>query len=125
MNRVTKADLYRYGRLTGTKGFIKGLFDPGFRYTFLMRKSMSHKLLSVRGLFYRILKRLFTYRGYQVSNDAQIGEGFYLYHRGTVIIGPLKIGKNCTVSHNTTIGRAWKDGKIARPTIGEIGRAHV
>lgn len=119
MNRITKADLYRYDRLTGTRGFIKGLCDPGFRYTFLMRKAMTHKPLSVRGMFYRILKRLFADRGYQISNEAQIGEGFYLYHRGTVLIGPLKIGKNCNVAHNVTIGRAWKDGKIVRPTIGD------
>jgi len=128
MNRVTKADLYRYDGLTGLKGFIKGWFDTGFRYTYLLRKVMRYKFWSVRGLFFRILKRLLTYRGYHISNEAQIGEGFSLYHRGTVYIGPIKIGKNCTVSHNVTIGRALKDGKIVRPTIGDnvwIGQGSV
>lgn len=119
MNRLTKADLYRYGRLEGISGFIKGMFDPGFRYTYFLRKTMRYKLFSVRGLFFRILKRLFTYRGYNISNDAQIGEGLYLYHRGTIYIGPLKIGKNCNIGHNVTIGRAWKNGKIVRPTLGD------
>lgn len=119
MNRTTRADLYRFGRLQGVKGFIKGWFDPGFRYTYLLRKTMKYRLKSVRGIIFRILKRLLTYRGYNISSGAQIGEGFYLYHRGTVFIGPLKIGKNCNVGHNVTIGRAWKNGEIVRPRIGD------
>jgi len=119
MNRTTKADLYRYGRLEGFTGFIKGWYDPGFRYTYLLRKTMRYKLFSVRGIFFRILKRMLTYRGFNISNLAQIGEGFYLYHRGTVYIGPLKIGNNCNVGHNVTIGRAIKNGEIVRPVIGD------
>lgn len=119
MNKTIKADLYRYGKLTGIWGFMRGFFDPGFRYTYFLRKSMSYRPWSVRGLFFRVLKRLLTYKGYHISNDAQIGEGFYLYHRGTVFIGPVKIGRNCCVSHNVTIGRAYKNGQIGRPTIGD------
>lgn len=80
---------------------------------------MRYKLFSVRGIFFRVLKRLFTYRGYHISNEAQIGDGFSLYHRGTVYIGPITIGKNCTVSHNVTIGRTLKGGQIGRPTISD------
>ena len=117
MNRVTKADLFRYGGLTGVKGFIKGWFISGFRYTFLLRKSIQYKRFALIGFCYRILKRLLAYKEYQISNEAQIGEGFYLYHRGTVIIGPVKIGKNCTVGHSVTIGRSYKGGKIGRPIL--------
>jgi serine O-acetyltransferase len=117
MNRVTRADLFRYGGLTGIKGFFKGWFFSGFRYTFLLRKTIQHKVYSPIGLYYRILKRLFAYKEYQISKDAQIGEGLYLYHRGTVIIGPVMIGKNCTVGHSVTIGRSYKGGKIGRPTL--------
>lgn len=119
MDRVIKADLYRYGRLTGIKGFIKGWSLPGFRYMFLIRKISKHKKYTVPGLFFRIIKRLFAYKEYNISPDAEIDEGFYLYHRGTVYIGPVKIGKNCCVSHNVTIGRAYKNGQIGRPTIGD------
>ncbi len=119
MDRVTKADLYRYDGLTGIRGFIKGWFVSGFRYTFLLRKIIRYRKFSIRGIIYRVLKRLSTYRGFQISNEAEIGEGFYLYHRGTVFIGPVKIGKNCCVSHNVVIGRAYKDGKIGRPTIDD------
>ncbi len=128
MNRVTKTDLYRYDGLKGAKGFIKGWFDPGFRYTYLLRKVMAHKLFSVRGFFFRVIKRLFTYRGYHISNEAKIGEGFSLYHRGTVYIGPVTIGRYCTVSHNVTIGRSLTEGIIGRPTLGDyvwIGQGAV
>jgi serine O-acetyltransferase len=117
MDRTTRADLYRYGGLSGIKGFIRGWFIPGFRYTYLLRKTMPYKLSSVRGVFFRMLKRILAYRGYNISNQATIGEGFYLYHLGTVIIGPVKIGKNCTVGHTVTIGRSYRGGKIGRPTI--------
>jgi serine O-acetyltransferase len=53
------------------------------------------------------------------SGLAEIGIGFYLYHRGTVYVGPVKTGKNCCVSHKVTIGRAYKNSQIGRPTIGE------
>jgi serine O-acetyltransferase len=119
MNKTTKADLYRYDGLTGFLGFLRGLTDNGFRYTYFLRKTMRYKLFSVRGIFFRVLKRLLTYRGYHISNEAQIGDGFSLYHRGTVYIGPIKIGKNCTISHNVTIGRSLKGGQIGRPTISD------
>lgn len=117
MNRITRADLYRYGGLKGIKGFLRGWFIPGFRYTYLLRKTMPYKLNSVSGILFRILKRILTYRGYNISNEARIGEGFYLYHLGIVIIGPVRIGKNCTVGHSVTIGRSYRKGKIGRPTI--------
>lgn len=119
MDRIIRADLYRYDGLEGNMGLIKGLSDSGFRYTYFMRKIMSHKAVSLAGLFFRIMKRLFTYRGYHISNEAVIGPGFSLYHRGTVYIGPIKIGKNCTVSHNVVIGRSLKKGIIGRPTLGD------
>jgi serine O-acetyltransferase len=119
MDKTIRADLYRYGKLSGTKGFIKGLFIPGFRYTYLLRKIIEHSKFTIRGIYYRILKRLFAYKEFIISPSAEIGEGFYLYHRGTVYIGPVKIGKNCCVSHNVTIGRAYKNGQIGRPTIGD------
>jgi serine O-acetyltransferase len=119
MDRVTKADLYRHDGLSGTKGFIKGLFDLGFRYIYIERKVMKYRSNTVMSLFFKIIKRLFTYREYQISNEAEIGEGFYLYHRGLVIIGPIKIGKNCCVSHNVTIGRSNRGGVLGRPTLGD------
>lgn len=118
MDRILSADLYRYNGLSGLRGFIKGWTITGFRFTFIYRKTVRYNKKTVKGIFYRILQRLFAYKEFFISREADIGEGFYLYHRGTVYIGPVKIGKNCCVSHNVTIGRAYKNGMIGRPTIG-------
>ena len=135
MNRITKADLFRHNGLSGTMGFFKGLSIPGFRYIFVLRKVSQYKVSSVKGIFYRIIMRLCTYKGYQIHGEAKLGEGFYLYHRGTVIIGPVLVGKNCSVSHNVTIGRAYKEGILGRPTLGDnvwigpgvviVGKIHI
>jgi len=97
VNRLIKTDLYRHNGLIGVKGFIIGWFHPGFRYTYIFRKAQEYKKYSLRGLFYRILKRRYRFKyGYEIDPKAQIGEGFYLSdHCGTVVIGPIKMGKNC------------------------------
>jgi serine O-acetyltransferase len=118
MDEIIRADLYRYDKLQGWKGFLKGWFIPGFRYTYLLRKTISHKRWTPLGIYYRILKRFCAYKEFQINQGAEIGEGFQLYHRGTVYIGPVRIGRNCSVSHNVTIGRSYKDGQIGRPTLG-------
>jgi serine O-acetyltransferase len=119
VNRIIKADLYRHDGLVGIKGFIIGWYYPGFRYTYLFRKCQQHKKYTFKGIIYRILKRKYRFKyGYEIDTCAQIGEGFYLSdHCGTVVIGPIKIGKNCNIAHSVTIGRTNKDGKIGHTTI--------
>lgn len=121
MDKTIIADLYRYEGLAGIRGFIKGWFLPGFRYTFLMRMSSKHGKYSLCGLFYRILKRRYRFKyGFEINPKAQIGEGFYLTtHCGPVVIGPVKIGKNCNVAHLVTIGRAYSHGEAGRPSIDD------
>jgi len=107
--------------LTGFKGLIKGLSYPGFRYTFLFRKVTLHGKNSIRGFLYRFLLRRYRYRyGFEINIDAQLGPGFYLTsHCGTVVIGPVTIGKNCNVGHGVTIGRGITGERKGRPTIGD------
>lgn len=119
MDNLIQADLYRYGKLTGLFGLMKGWFDPGFRYVYLFRKVQGNKKWTFKGLYYRFLKRVLAYHGYQINPEAIIAGGFQLYHKGTVVIGPVNIGRNCCVSHNVTIGRSYKEGQIGRPTIGD------
>jgi serine O-acetyltransferase len=86
-----------------------------------MRKVSKYKKYSVRGLFYRLLKRRYSFKyGFEISSDARIGEGFYLTeHCGPVIIGPVTIGRYCNVAHTVTIGRAYTNGEAGRPTLGD------
>lgn len=121
LDRIVRADLYRQNGLTGINGFLKGMMSPGFRYIYIYRKSEQYKKSLMLNFFFRLLKRRYRIKyGYEISPGAKIGEGFCLSdHSGHVIIGPIKIGRNCNINHSVTIGRAYKDGKAGRPTIDD------
>lgn len=120
MDNIIKADLFRYGALCGTKGFIKGMFIPGFRYVYFLRKASKHRKYSVRGLTFRLLLRRYSYKyGFQISPNTQIGKGFYIGHHGTIIINEkAKIGENCNIAPGVTIGKANRGMINGYPTIG-------
>jgi serine O-acetyltransferase len=120
MEKEIIADLYRYGGLAGKKGFLKGLFIPGFRYMFLFRKASKCSRHSLKRLFFTFLKRRYSYKyGYQIPSTTEIGEGFYIGHYGTIVInGEVKIGRNCNIAHGVTIGQANRGKLKGYPTIG-------
>ncbi len=120
LSEITKADLFRQDGLTGVKGFIKAWRYPGFRYVYMHRKQEKCKNNLLLTLFFKLYKRRYKIKyGYEISSGAQLGEGFHLSsHSGHVIVGPIKIGKNCNINHSVTIGRAYKKGILGRPTIG-------
>jgi serine O-acetyltransferase len=51
-------------------------------------------------------------------DNAMVGKGFYIGHAGTIYIGPITIGENCSLTHNVTIGIGHSDGKKGVPVIG-------
>ena len=121
LSDVIRADLYRQGGLVGFKGFLKGLTYPGFRYLFVYRNAKRYRKTPLI-IFIKILRRRYKIKtGYEISSDAQIGKGLYLSsHFGHVVVGPIKMGDYCCLNHSVTIGRAYKNGKIGRPTIGNF-----
>jgi serine O-acetyltransferase len=56
--------------------------------------------------------------GIEIDGDAEIGPGLYVAHRGGVFIGPARIGADCNVAHNVTIG-VRSDGTPGVPTLGD------
>lgn len=118
---LIEADLFRYGGLTGMRGFIKGWCYPGFRYSYLYRMTVKYKKHSLRGVFFRILKRRARIKyGYEIDSNAKIGKGLYISsHPGHIIIGPVTIGENCNINHAVTIGRSYRFGKVGRPSIDD------
>lgn len=120
--RLVMADLYRHEGLSGFKGFCGGLLRPGFRYSLLLRLMTGRRRSSPLGWLLRAMKRRYRFKyGYEINPEARIGEGFLLSdHCGPVVIGPVKIGKLCSVAHNVTIGRTYDGrGEIGRPTLGD------
>lgn len=57
-------------------------------------------------------------RHVEISHRAEIGAGFHLGHASTVLIGPTRIGVNCNVTHNVTIGVGLGSQRIGVPVIG-------
>jgi serine acetyltransferase len=57
--------------------------------------------------------------GIHISDAADIGPGFYIGHKGPVLIGPVKMGRDCSVADRVTIGRRT-DG-IGGGGVAEIG----
>lgn len=57
--------------------------------------------------------------GISIAERAQIGPGFYIGHFGGVIVGVVRIGANCNISHGVTLGRSGRVGEYGRPSIGD------
>jgi len=66
------------------------------------------------------LKRYsFKYK-FQIPANTDIGERFYIGHYGTIVINPkAKIGRNCNIAHNVTIGQTNRGKLKGYPSIGE------
>lgn len=115
-----KQDLYRYGGLNGFKGFVRGLKFPGFIYLLAFRLYNSTQSLLLKGLL-KILARHYSIKyGFQIPYSTKIGSGLYIGHFGTIVInGASKIGNNCNITHNVTIGQQNRGEKKGCPTIGD------
>ncbi|MFE3848027.1 serine O-acetyltransferase [Flavobacterium sp. LB3P45] len=120
MTTKIKADLFRYGGLSGKKGFLKGLRIPGFRYSYILRKLENCKKYSLKYFLFGYLKQKYQFKyGIQIPVGTQIGEGLFIGHYGTIIINEnVKIGNNCNLGHLVTIGQANRGKFMGCPTIG-------
>jgi len=121
MNNFIRADLYRYGGLTGYKGFLKAYFIPGFRFIFHYRIACRSNKYSIRWFINRLLLLHYTFKyGFQIPTEAQIGYGFYIGHFGTIIINPKAIiGNNCNITSGVTIGQTNRGLLKGVPIIGD------
>jgi serine O-acetyltransferase len=70
-------------------------------------------------LIHRLLDYFIKFVHHVNIDDAKLGGGFYIGHVGTIYIGPTTIGKNCSISHNVTIGIGHSEGKEGLPVIGD------
>ena len=99
------------------------LVYPSFQYTCEYRKVHDYLKRGKKSIGYyyhryRLLKLSIKY-GYQVNAAAEIGPGFYIGHRGTVIInGNAKLGANVNIATGVTIGQENRGKRQGCPTIG-------
>ncbi len=53
-------------------------------------------------------QRLFTaLTGIEIDPHAHIGPGLMIPHAGTIVIGPVRIGRNCNISQGVTLGQGF------------------
>lgn len=123
--QLVKADLFRYEGRSGIGHLWRMyLLEPGFRITFLMRLSaFTRSLRSTRlGIYHlcRLLHHLNSVRyGVYIDFTMDAGGGLYIPHPCSIIINRrCKIGDNCNISQNVTIGISNRGSRKGCPTIG-------
>jgi len=71
-------------------------------------------------LIYKIMNFFVkTIHHVDISNKADIGPGLFIMHYYTILIGPVKAGKNLTIHHNLTIGQRVAGLDRSIPEIGD------
>ena len=123
---IFMSDLYRYTGNVSARVFMKNLlFNPGYKYTFIMRATRYFKTTGIIGWpihgIFRILLNHYKYKyGISIPYNTNISAGFYIGHFGGIIVNSKTvIGKNCNISQGVTIGKAYGGKFPGVPTIGD------
>jgi serine O-acetyltransferase len=121
------SDFYRYeGRCTWLYVIGGVLLDR------CLGQSMSWHLRSsaylrdrrwLRPLYYLsryLLRRCIFKYGIEIWPDSRIGPGLYIGHFGSIHISRMaRIGRNCNISHDVTIGISNRGQHAGVPTLGD------
>lgn len=126
LQQLIHSDLYRcYGKVNGRLFFRGVVLGVGIKYLFWMR--VTSWLLTKKGSWWRlwrILPRLFLahYRvkfGIDVPAETVVGPGLLIGHFGGIHVNArARIGRNCNLSQDVTIGVANRGSRQGVPTIG-------
>lgn len=118
--KLIDSDIFRYEGNCKLKTKLRYfIFTPGFRYSYLMRRTASSSNLISR-MFWKFLMRQCMLRtGIQIPEQTKIGPGLRIVHFGAIVVNPgVIIGKNFSIAQNCLIGNA--SGKRAGvPVIGD------
>jgi len=74
----------------------------------------------LKAAYYLADKAVQAMWGIHIDEGADIGAGLYIGHPGLLLVGPVKMGKDCNLSPNTMIGRRTDGvGPSGTPTFGD------
>lgn len=133
MFELIRRDLQRYHRLEGEGGrwraleLLRIMTDaPGVHAILIYRfGSWVHRNVRFPPLRYPLklihilLDRLcIILWGIHIDVGAEIGPGLYIGHCGGVWVGPVRMGRDCNLAHQVTLGRR-ADGTPGVPTLGD------
>ena len=127
--RYILSDLARY-KVTDKRSTLEMLIIcPGSLAGIVYR--VGHWMWTYEGRFRRFIKLwrpmyIITKRlteivtGIAIQPQATIGEGLYIGHGGSIYVGgKVRMGKNCNLSHEVTIGVAGRGDKRGMPILGD------
>lgn len=119
-------DLYRYTGKVSVSIFLKNiLFNPGYKYTFILRITQNLKNSGILCLplyvISRILLNHYTYKyGISIPYNTKISAGFYIGHFGGIVVNhKAVIGINCNISQGVTIGETYGGKNPGVPVLGD------
>ena len=93
--------------------------EVGFRAVRILRLSQSNQDNIWKYALSFLRRRYFKRYGIEIFSNMNIGKGLVIGHWGRIIInGDAKIGEQCMVTHNVTIGRDIRGKRKGVPTIG-------
>ena len=123
--QTLRADLYRYRGQEDRRAFFSAyLREPGFRFTYYLRKVAYYgRKKKSFGFFAYVYNRILLnhYRfkyGFDISPTTSIGPGLYIGHFGGVVISPQAVlGSNINIAHGVTIGAASRGLRSGAPTL--------
>jgi len=65
-------------------------------------------------------QRFFTaLTGIEIDPHAHLGPGLMLPHAGTIVIGPVRVGRHCTISQGVTLGQGLVGTGDDTPVLGD------
>ncbi|WAT23977.1 serine acetyltransferase [Aerococcus urinaeequi] len=124
LKKIISSDLYRYNGKISKKKLIKLFFsNPGFRYTYLLRKCKFHKQnknFGLRFLIFKVFLKNYSIKyGYEISEETTIGNGLYINHMGGIVVNSEAIiGNNVNLTTGVVIGQTNRGIKKGVPEIG-------
>lgn len=117
--KVLNSDLRKVRHGVGLKQWTTALFaNQSFKMILLYRidKSVNNRALQcILGGVKRIYSAIHCV---YISREADIDEGFCISHCFSIIIAGAKIGKNCVVMQQVTIGSSRGGNRSGYPKIG-------
>ena len=124
VNLLVKSDLFRYtGDTSFPNFFYHFIMNPGFRYSYFMRKChyyQEEKFVVRKLIFYIFLHYHSIKYSVHIPPSTKIGHGLYLgYGENITINGLSVIGNNVNINHGAVIGKTNRGKKMGAPVIGD------
>lgn len=115
------SDVYRLtGKSTWSAVLRQFVVGETFRYCVAFRLAHGRRSGMGKALTRALLRRQRVRLGINIPSETAVGPGLYIGHAGGIVVNvKTKIGENCNLSHNVTIGVTRGGSRPGVPRIGD------